>query len=246
MQLIDIEDVSIKYGDLVALQGANLKIYDRDFIGIIGPNGGGKTSFVKAIFGLVKISSGRITRAVDSLTIGYLPQVATIDKAFPMTVVNVVCSGVNASLKKTRAKAMELLKMAGVEDKATNLISELSGGQMQRVMLCRALIQDPKLLILDEPTTYVDNNFSHGFYELLHELNKDIAILMVSHDLGMITQHVKTIACVNKSFHYHNSNIIDQHQLKLYGCPMQLVSHGNVPHTVLGNQCCGDDCCKMP
>lgn len=235
MQLIEIDNITVKYGDVVALYDASLKVFEGDFIGVIGPNGGGKTTLIKAILGLVDLSSGSIKRCVDQLKIGYLPQVATIDKKFPLSVVDVVCSGVNESPKKVKDKALQLLDIGGVRDKADSLIGELSGGQMQRVLLCRALIQEPKLLILDEPTTYVDSAFALDFYELLHDLNKNIAIIMVSHDLGMITQHVKTIACVNKSFHYHQSNLIDAHQLRLYDCPMQLISHGKVPHTILCN-----------
>lgn len=233
MQLIEVKDLEVKYDNVVALHSVNLTVSDGDFIGIIGPNGGGKTTLVKAILGLVNPSKGNITRLVNGLKIGYLPQVATIDKRFPLSVVNVVCSGVNTKPKLVRERALELLNMAGIANKAESLIGELSGGQMQRVLLCRALIQEPQLLILDEPTTYVDANFERNFYELLHQLNEKLAIMMVSHDLGMITQHVKTIACVNRSFHYHRSNVIDTHQLKLYDCEMQLVSHGNVPHTVL-------------
>lgn len=235
MQLIKIDNISVKYGDLTALHGVTMELFDGDFVGVIGPNGGGKTTLIKAILGLVDISKGEIIRCVDGLKIGYLPQVATIDKRFPMSVIDVVCSGVNVSPRKVRDKAMQLLDMTGVKDKATNVIGELSGGQMQRVLLCRALIQEPQVLILDEPTTYVDANFEQNFYDLLHKLNEKVAIVMVSHDLGMITKHVKTIACVNKTFHYHKSNVIDTHQLHLYDCDLQLVSHGKVPHTVLCN-----------
>ena len=112
-------------------------------------------------------------------------------------------------------------------------IGELSGGQMQRVFLCRAIISSPKILILDEPSTYVDANFENEFYSVLGELNKTMSIVMVSHDLGTICSYVKTIACVNGGLHYHESNLITPEQLKLYNCPIELISHGTVPHRVL-------------
>lgn len=104
---------------------------------------------------------------------------------------------------------------------------------MQRVFLCRAIISSPKVLILDEPSTYVDSNFEKEFYALLKELNKQMSIVMVSHDLGTICSYVKTIACVNRELHYHESNLISAEQLKLYHCPLELISHGTVPHRVL-------------
>ena len=112
-------------------------------------------------------------------------------------------------------------------------IGDLSGGQMQRVFLCRAIISSPRLLILDEPTTYVDSNFEKEFYPILEELNKTIAIVMVSHDLGTICSYVKTIACVNRELHYHHSNLITPEQLQSYHCPLELLTHGPVPHRVL-------------
>jgi zinc transport system ATP-binding protein len=114
-------------------------------------------------------------------------------------------------------------------------VGDLSGGQMQRVLLARAIVSDPGILILDEPNTFVDNSFEHDLYELLRILNQKMAILMVSHDVGTITSYVKTIACVNRNLHYHKSNIITQSQLEAYNCPIQLITHGNVPHTVLGD-----------
>jgi zinc transport system ATP-binding protein len=124
--------------------------------------------------------------------------------------------------------------MMGVAHLRDKSIGQLSGGQMQRVFLGRAIISEPRLLILDEPNTFVDNKFEHDLYELLHQLNHKMAILMVSHDVGTITTHVKTIACVNRNLHYHKSNIITQSQLTAYNCPIQLITHGDVPHTVLG------------
>ena len=132
-----------------------------------------------------------------------------------------------------RKRAIELLEMAGIESIAERQISEISGGQMQRALLCRAVILEPKLLILDEPTNFVDNKFENELYTLLHRLNERMAIVMVSHDLGTITSVVKSIVCVNRSVHRHDSNIISAEQLENYHCPIQIISHGNIPHTVL-------------
>lgn len=132
-----------------------------------------------------------------------------------------------------RKRAIELLEMAGIEDIAERQINEISGGQMQRALLCRAVILEPKLLILDEPTNFVDNKFENELYTLLHRLNERMAIVMVSHDLGTITSVVKSIVCVNHTVHRHDSNIITAEQLENYHCPIQIISHGHIPHTVL-------------
>lgn len=121
----------------------------------------------------------------------------------------------------------------GIEHLFRKPVGELSGGQMQRVFLCRAIITSPKLLILDEPNTFVDNQFEADLYETLKILNERMAIMIVSHDVGTISYYVKTIACVNKYLHYHPSNIITEQQLVAYGCPIQIITHGDIPHTVL-------------
>jgi len=191
---------------------------------------------------LIKPMKGKIHFGHDlqgrKKPIGYLPQVRHIDKKFPITVFDVVLSGSimtgnNRPKAEERLRAEQLLSEMGIVDIRHKAIGELSGGQMQRVFLCRALLSDPKLLILDEPDTFVDNRFEGELYEKLRELNKEIAIILVSHDVGTISTYVKTIACVNNSLHYHPSNIITQEQLEGYNCPIQVISHGEIPHTVL-------------
>lgn len=231
MQLVEIKALKIGYGDKTILQNANMTISSGDFIGIIGPNGGGKTTFIRALLGQIEPWGGRVEYASD-LRIGYLPQTSTIDRQFPINVLEVVCSGGKAGAK-LREKAMELLQQTGIDHLAKRGISRLSGGELQRVLLCRALINAPQLLVLDEPTTYVDNKFEKEFYQILHQLNQILAIVMVSHDLGMISQHVKSIVCINRNFHFHPSNIITSELLLHYDCPLQIVRHGEVPHTVL-------------
>lgn len=241
-QLIKIENLRVAYDKVPVLEQVNLEIYDRDFLGVIGPNGGGKTTLLKTILGLKKPESGKIHFSKEmggkKKPIGYLPQVKHIDRKFPITVFDVVLSGAMMRHKQTtnseiKDKAEALLQEMGVEEIRNKAIGELSGGQMQRVFLCRALLSNPKLLILDEPDTFVDNRFEGELYEKLKQLNHNMAILLVSHDVGTITSHVKTIACVNTFLHYHASNVISAEQLANYNCPIQILSHGEIPHTVL-------------
>ena len=242
--IVSLKDITVNYDTTTALEGVSLYIYPNDFLGVIGPNGGGKTTLVKAILGAVQYS-GEVAYSPALFErghrlIGYLPQLSEYDKSFPISVIEVVMSGLQAEkkffaryTKADREKAMQLLEMAGIAEIADRQISEVSGGQMQRALLCRAVILEPKLLILDEPTNFVDNKFENELYTLLHRLNERMAIVMVSHDLGTITSVVKSIVCVNRSVHRHNSNIITTEQLENYQCPIQIISHGHVPHTVL-------------
>jgi zinc transport system ATP-binding protein len=225
------------------LYNVNLEIYEKDFLGVIGPNGGGKTTLLKTILGLLEPMKGKIIFRKDinkrKKPIGYLPQVKHMDRNFPITVYEVVRSG---SMMKSRTqitsseinhKVEQLLSEMGISNIRNKAIGDLSGGQMQRVFLCRALLSDPKILILDEPDTFVDNRFEGELYERLKQLNKEMAILLVSHDMGTISSFVKTIACVNGDLHYHPDNIISQSQLDGYNCPIKIISHGEIPHTVL-------------
>jgi len=237
--LIKLTDISAGYDNNVVLSDVNLNVEANDFIGIIGPNGGGKTTLLKVILNLLTPKAGSITRA-ENLRVGYLPQVNSIDKQFPITVKDVILSGRFAGhkwyrkpSKKQLLKVSELLEFIGLQNAFNTSLSELSGGQIQRVFLCRALISNPNLLILDEPNTYVDKSFEASLYNLLGDLNHQMAILLVSHDVGTISSMVKTIACVNGGLHYHASNKITNEVLKVYNCPIELISHGHVPHRVL-------------
>ncbi len=236
--LIQLQDISAGYDKNIVLHDVNLTVAENDFIGIIGPNGGGKTTLLKVILGLIDQEKGRVEKHPD-LRIGYLPQVNSIDKQFPITVSEVILSGSTRkrrlwkSSPSDKRKMQDLLSFVGLEKEHNTAIGELSGGQMQRVFLCRALISEPNLLILDEPNTYVDKSFEANLYNQLAELNKDMAILLVSHDVGTISSMVKTIACVNGGLHYHASNKITNELLKVYNCPIELISHGPVPHRVL-------------
>jgi zinc transport system ATP-binding protein len=241
--LFEMHSLSASYGTTIVLQDVNFIVGENDFIGVIGPNGGGKTTLLKVILGLLKPVKGNMVFNSDLLngkSIGYLPQMSTGDINYPVTVTDIVLSGLmikkgiitrmSFSDKKKAAMVIDELGLSGM---AGSTLNELSGGQMQRVFLARAIIGDPRLLLLDEPGNFVDTTFENDFYEKLRDLNKRMAILMVSHDVGTISSHIKSFACVNRSLHYHPSPEITNEDLLAYGCPIQLVTHGEVPHTVL-------------
>lgn len=243
--LIKIENLTVAYGSFVALENANMEIVEHDFIGVIGPNGGGKTTLLKSILGLIEPSKGSVhfssTLKGKGGDIGYLPQVNKFDNRFPITVKEVILSGLSGqkgllmrNSAKNREKAERVMQELGIVSLAEKPIGELSGGQMQKVFLGRAIVSEPKLLILDEPDTYIDNTFESELYDKLKDLNNRMAIVLVSHDLGTISAHVKSIACVSRELHYHPSNKITPEQLASYNCPIQIITHGEVPHTVLG------------
>jgi len=238
-----MHSLSASYGTLDVLSNVNFTVNENDFIGVIGPNGGGKTTLLKVILGLLKPSIGEIVfnnNLLNANRIGYLPQLSTGDINYPVTVMDIVLSGlmiqkglISRMSSADRAKASKVIDELGLAELSGATINELSGGQVQRVFLGRAIIGDPKLLLLDEPGNFVDTTFENDFYEKLRELNLRMAILMVSHDVGTISSHIKSFACVNRTLHYHPSHEITNDDLLAYGCPIQLITHGEVPHTVL-------------
>ena len=238
-----MESLSASYGANIVLEDVNFRVNESDFIGVIGPNGGGKTTLLKLILGLIKPVSGKIVfnqELTGAGTIGYLPQISTGDVSYPVNVTDVILSGmmirkriITRMSAEDRKKAAGIIAELGLSGMERSSLSELSGGQLQRVFLGRAIIGDPKLLLLDEPGNFVDSTFENDFYDKLKELNKRMAILMVSHDIGMISAHVRSYACVNRKLNYHPSSEISNEQLLSYGCPIQLITHGTVPHTVL-------------
>jgi len=238
--LVSIKDMDFAYQKNLVLSKVSLSVFERDFIGIIGPNGGGKTTLVKAILGLVKPQKGTVEHSLEKNDIGYLPQGNQVDENFPITVREVIASGLEHGLKiefrkakERRKKVEEAMERVGMEALRSRPIGELSGGEFQRTLLARAIISSPKLLVLDEPDTHVDNQFETELYSLLKELNEKMTILLVSHDIGIISPYIKTIACVNRDLHYHSSNEISEEQLKVYNCPIEIITHGTVPHRVI-------------
>ncbi len=238
--LVSLKGVSTGYDGEPVLKDVSLDVYPEDFIGVIGPNGGGKTTLIKLILGLLPVLGGKLHFPLGRPVTGYLPQVSQIDKSFPITVKEVVSSGLKARSdwfphlgSKQKSIVNKMLDDAGLAPLANRPIGELSGGQLQKTMLCRALINQPGLLILDEPNTFVDKVFEQDLYRWLGELNKKMAILLVSHDIGTISPMIKSIACVNGNLHYHPSNQLSEEVLKVYNCPVDIIAHGPVPHRVL-------------
>lgn len=245
-KLIELKNVTAGYGNKTVLKDVSLTVYKDDFLGIIGPNGGGKTTLLKVILGLLSPVSGSIRffrdgKSVSSLKIGYLPQLNNIDKKFPISVREVIASGLAAEKPlfrsfnmKQQERVSEVIVQMGLEELSGRAIGELSGGQLQRVLLGRSIVSRPQLLILDEPNSYVDKRFESRFYQLLVEINKESAIILVSHDIGTVLTMVKNIACVNETLHYHPGADVSEEWLgEKYACPIELIGHGDLPHRVL-------------
>lgn len=247
-KLINIDNIVAGYDNKIVLHDVSLDIWENDFLGIIGPNGGGKTTLLKIILGLLKPKSGSVRyfdgeKEVSSLKIGYLPQMNKIDKKFPISVREVVLSGLMAEKPRFRdftaeqkQRAEEVIAQMGLQELAKRAIGDLSGGQLQRVLLGRSMVSRPKVLILDEPNSYVDKRFESHFYNLLEEISKESSIILVSHDIGTVLSMVKNIACINETLHYHSGADISAEWLEnKYACPIELVGHGDLPHRVLKN-----------
>jgi zinc transport system ATP-binding protein len=247
-KLIEIRHLSAGYENKPnVLKDVSLNVFENDFLGIIGANGGGKTTLLKTILGLKSPTAGTIDffedgKKVPSINIGYLPQINQIDKKFPICVADVILSGLTPSGKfikrytaADKQKVAQVAEQMGVEKLLKRPIGDLSGGQLQRVLLGRAMVDDPKLIILDEPNSYVDKLFETNFYKLLGDINGRIAIILVSHDIGTIISMVKNIACVNSELHYHPGTDISKEWLEeaYDSCPIELVGHGSLPHRVL-------------
>jgi len=243
---IHIDKLSVYYGETAAITNVCLDINQGEFLGIIGPNGGGKSTLLRAILGLIPISTGNIEIYGQKLknngtALGYVPQFATMDRRFPISVVDVVMTGrlkhgLSWFMKyssEDKEIAYDQLKRVGIEHLAKRQISELSGGEFQRLLIARALTLYPEILLLDEPTASVDVNSREKIYHLLRELNDKMTIVLVTHDLLAISSEIKKLACLNGKLVYHgepqlNEDIVNE----LYGCPVDLIAHG-VPHRVL-------------
>lgn len=244
--IIRINDLSAAYDGKVVLSQVNLTVYERDFLGIIGPNGGGKTTLIKCILGLHQPEEGRIRfykegKEVPEIKMGYLPQYNSIDRKFPISVYEVVLSGLSSQksllgryTSKHHEQVRRIIARMGLEGLEKRSIGELSGGQLQRALLGRALVSNPEVVILDEPNTYIDKRFEAKLYSLLEEINRERAIILVSHDIGTVLKNVKTIACVNETVHYHPHTEVPTEWLEEhFGCPIEMLGHGTFPHRVL-------------
>jgi len=249
--VISLKDVWAGYEDDVVLEAVNFDVFRRDFIGLFGPNGGGKTTLIKVVLGLIKPRRGEITILGESPQlgrrhIGYVPQLQGEDFDFPVNVWEVVRMGrlERKSLFKPFSQAdnaivEEKLRWTGLLDLQKRSIKELSGGQRQRVHIARALATEPEILLLDEPTASVDAEASLNLYELLANLNEHVTILLISHDTTAVSRYVKTIGCVNRRLVYHREKLLTPEMLaEGYGCPVDIIAHG-VPHRVFDEHSMG-------
>jgi zinc transport system ATP-binding protein len=226
-KIIQISKLSVNYDQVEALKHVSFDIYDKEFIGIIGPNGGGKTTLVKTILGLLEPKIGTV-KIKENEIIGYVPQLTTFDRSFPITVEEVILTGHLPVKLKILQKfslheyehAVRVMTRLGIESLRKRQIGTLSGGQMQRVLIARALMNHPTILILDEPTAGVDEKAKRDVYTMLQDLNKDMTILIVTHDTGQLLDHLNRVIYINKTAHIHSKGaktpMVDEN-----GCPIE-------------------------
>ena len=253
MNVLEIDDLSFAYEKDPVLEHINLRVDEKDFLAIIGPNGGGKSTLLKLILGINNYKEGKITvlgkAPKQSLRqIGYVPQNTNVNTDFPIKVIEVVMMGHIGSKrplmgygKDEIACAMGALEQVGMASYAQRKIGLLSGGQRQRVMIARALCAHPKILILDEPTSNIDITGQREIYELLKTLNQDITIIVVSHDISVILEYANKAAHVNKKLSYHDisdkQSTFHTHGEKEHFCEIELLQ-------MLGKESC--ESCEVP
>jgi zinc transport system ATP-binding protein len=245
-EVVRLEDIWVYYDGIPILEGVSLSVEKGDFLGIIGPNGGGKTTLLKVILGLITPSRGTVyvlnkSPKSSRHLIGYVPQYNLFDRDFPVNVRDTVlmgCSGnrglIRRYSKEDKERTRHVLETVGMVSYQNQQLGKLSGGEQQRVFIARALVSRPSLLLLDEPTANIDSAMQTDFYELLESLKRDITIIMVSHDISAISVYVDKIACLNRELYYHGSREIEPEVLEAtYKCPVQMIAHGTIPHRVL-------------
>jgi len=236
--IIQISDLSFSYDHVRVLEKVNISIVEGDFVSLVGPNGGGKTTLLKLILGLLAPTQGTIrvfglSPNEARLRIGYLPQYAYLDPQFPVTVTDVVLMGrlgprhpIGKYSSVDRQVAEQVMHEVGVTDLRHRSFSSLSGGQRQRTLIARALACQPALLLLDEPTASLDMQVEEEFYELLKKLNDRLSIMLVSHDLGFVSQYVNTVVCVKQKVVAHPTCEITAEIInEMYGGVTRLVRH---------------------
>ncbi|MFH0785481.1 MAG: ABC transporter ATP-binding protein [Pseudomonadota bacterium] len=234
---IEIQGVSFRYDERQILKDVNLTIWPYDSICVVGPNGGGKTTLIKLIIGLLSPDTGTINifgKRPDEAhqLIGYVPQFAQYDRQFPISVQEVVCMGrmgksfTGRYSKKDKVKTLEALDEVGLADLVDRSFSALSGGQRQRVLIARALASGGEILILDEPTANIDRESETHLFDLLRELNKRMTIVMVTHDVGFASSFFTRIACVNREVIIHPTSELTGKLIRdMYGGDLQMIRH---------------------
>jgi zinc transport system ATP-binding protein len=241
---IEVNDLAFYYEKTPILEGITFALKQGDFLGIMGPNGGGKTTLLKLLLGMLEPDKGEIKVLGEAPhdakhRVGYVPQYTDFNLSFPVSAMNIVLMGRlrrsrmgKRYSRKDRLKAEEALEKVGMSDYRHQHIGELSGGQRQRIFIARALATDPEIFFLDEPTASVDPEFETDLYSFLKELNKEVTIVLVTHDVGVISQNVKSVACVNRAMMFHEEGKISLEMIDMaYQCPVDLVAHG-APHRV--------------
>ncbi len=237
--IVEIKDVWLSFKGRPVLEAVNLRLDEGNYLGLIGPNGSGKSTLLRVILGLLSPDRGSVHVLGESPAkargrIGYVPQYTRFDASFPVNVLDVVLMGRIGSRrlfrqpsKRDRDVALSSLDKVEMADQAGRQIGRLSGGELQRVMIARALAVEPILLLLDEPTASLDTRIGVSVFELLKDLAHEITLVLVSHDVGVISRYVKTVACLNRRLYYHHSKEITQEMFEAaYGCPVDLVAHG--------------------
>ncbi len=236
--VVRLKDVSFSYHGVPVLEDVDLTVTEGDFVSVVGPNGGGKTTLLKIILGLVRPSRG--TARVFGRSpmrarthIGYMAQQSTFDFLFPVSVLDVVLmgrlghgAGIGFYGRDDRKAAIRVLERVEMETLRNRPFSRLSGGQRQRVLLARALVSDPELLLLDEPTANVDAAIETELFEILNELNRRMTIMLVTHDLGFVSAYVRSVICVNRRLALHPTSSITGEMIhELYGGNVQMIRH---------------------
>ncbi|MFQ5465800.1 MAG: metal ABC transporter ATP-binding protein [Thermodesulfobacteriota bacterium] len=249
-KVIELVGVGASYGGVTVLEDITLSVAATDFLAVIGPNGSGKTTLIKVVLGLVRPDRGEVRLLglpprEGRTGVGYLPQQPPLDLAFPISVFDVVLMGRYRGMfrrytPEDRAAAARALDTVGMEGFSGRQIGQLSMGQLQRVLIARAIAGEPRLLILDEPAASIDPGMQRSLYDLLEDLRKRMAIVMVTHDTGVVTDLVDQVACINRRLFYHGSSEVGLEALEAaYHCPIDLVAHG-APHRVLREHDEGD------
>lgn len=207
--MIELDHVWMQWDNRIALQDVSLSIDEGDFVAITGPNGGGKTTLLRIVLKLLKPTQGRVVyreqgREVKDLVVGYLPQKNMIDQRFPISVEEVISSGLlSQKLDRTEVanQVAKIIDMVGLKEHAHRPIGNLSGGQLQRALLGRAIISQPRVLVLDEPLSYVDKRFEGRIYEIVSQLSRNTTILLVSHEMSKISTMANRHIIIDKQLH---------------------------------------------